>query len=137
LDTYPGQFPLVLKGTTDAKLVIRTGLRGVAKEFGENSRTIYVNEPQEVIATALELARSGKVKHESAMDGFETTLNDTTVDSPRGNWEERRIGEVMWEPARNRRRIAALLGIGLSARYFSSRGLRIVEVCSKWIATAR
>jgi len=42
----------------------------------------------------------------------------------------------MWEPARNRRRIAALLRIDLSARYFSSRGLRIVEVCSKWIATA-
>jgi hypothetical protein len=96
LDTYPEQFPLILKETPDAKLVISTRLPGVTREFGEDNGIIYVHEPQEVIATALELARSGKVEHEGAkarrfvenmgwdsvVDKFETALNDIIVGSP-------------------------------------------------------
>jgi len=82
-----------------AKPVISTRLPGVIREFGEDNGIIYVSEPQEVIATALELAHSGKAKVEGAkarrfvenmgwdsvVDKFETALNDIVVGSPRSN----------------------------------------------------
>jgi len=81
------------------KPVISTRLPGVTREFGEDNGIIYVHEPQEVIATALELAHSGKVKLEGAkarrfvenmgwdsvVDKFETALNDIIVASPGSN----------------------------------------------------
>lgn len=99
LDTYLEQFPLVLKEIPDTEPVISTRLPSVTREFGEDNGIIYVNEPQEVIATALEFAHSGKAGHEvanarrfvenmrwdSVVDRFETTLNDATVGSPRSS----------------------------------------------------
>ena len=66
LDTYLEQFSLVLKEIPDAKPAISTRFPSVTREFGEDNGIIYVNEPQEVIATTLELARSGKAEHEGA-----------------------------------------------------------------------
>jgi glycosyltransferase involved in cell wall biosynthesis len=82
-----------------AKPVISTRLPGVVREFGEDNGIIYVHEPQEVIATAFELARSGKAKLEGAkarrfvenmgwdsvVDKFEATLNNIVVRSPRSD----------------------------------------------------
>ena len=70
------------------KPVIATKLPGVMSEFGENNGVIYINEPDDTIAKAKELAESGKIRElgikarkfverynwDSIADEFEVTL---------------------------------------------------------------
>ena len=76
------------------KPVIATRLPGVMKEFGEENGVVYVDKPEEVIATALELVRTGQARElglkarkfvernswDKITDEFERILNEVIAE---------------------------------------------------------